>query len=45
MVTGYVRVSAARQKLMASRTDVILGRRPETYAGLVAVPAEIAMER
>lgn len=45
MVTGYVRVPAARQKLMASGTDVILGRRPETYAGLVSVPAEIAMGR
>jgi predicted amidohydrolase len=43
VVTGYVRVPAARQKLMASATDVILGRRPETYAGLVAVPAEVAI--
>jgi hypothetical protein len=45
MVTGYVRVPAARQKLMASGTDLILGRRPETYAGLVAIPAELAIER
>jgi predicted amidohydrolase len=45
MVTGYVRVPAARQKLMASGTDVILGRRPETYASLVVVPAEVATGR
>jgi predicted amidohydrolase len=43
MVTGYVSVPSARQKLMASGTDVILGRYPETYACLVGAPAEIAV--
>jgi thymidylate kinase len=45
--TSIIRVACAQlaARGMAAGTDVILGRHPKTYSGLVAVPSELAIGR